>query len=208
MKRRNFWITIGVDALLSLGAYYSAYLVRFDGVIPPKDFQAFATTVMRVIAVKLVFLYSFKLYRGMWRYTGVHDLLNLLKALATSSGVILFGIITLYRFVGFSRGVFVIDFILSIVFLGGFRLGMRLLLSYSGDRELSNESVIRQAPAKRLLIVGAGSGGESLLREIKENRRLNYDVVGFVDDDVSKLKLTIHGVPVLGSLKDLRSVVT
>ena len=124
-----------------------------------------------------------------------------------SSAAVLVIILVFYRFQGFSRGVFVIDFLLSVVFLGAFRLGIRLITSsiLRGDR--SNGSDAPWAPSKRLVIVGAGNAGEKLVREIKETPRLNYEVVGFVDDNLSKVKMTIHGVPVLGPINNLSNIV-
>ncbi|MCX5815386.1 MAG: polysaccharide biosynthesis protein [Proteobacteria bacterium] len=207
IKRPIFWVMVGADTLLSIGAYYIAYCIRFEGFPPAEYFYVFAVTVVWIVLIKLIFLLYFKLYSGMWRYTGVHDLLNLLRALSISSGVILLGMLSLYRFGRFSRAVFLIDFLLSIIFLGGYRLGMRLMIPHLADKELRNEPEMQKSPQKRLVIIGAGNAGEKLLREINENPRLNYEVVGFVDDNVSKIMLTIHGVPVLGSLKMLPSVV-
>jgi FlaA1/EpsC-like NDP-sugar epimerase/ActR/RegA family two-component response regulator len=109
--------------------------------------------------------------------------------------------------VGFSRGVFIIDFLLSVMFLGGFRLGIRLIVPYMRERDLTDSNGDAWAPTKRLVIIGAGSAGEKLLREIKDNPRLRYVVVGFVDDNVSKFKMTIHGVPVLGTVSAMGRLV-
>ena len=182
-------------------------LVRFDGVVPHNELHTFLTTVVWIVPLKLIALFFFNLYRGMWRYTGVHDLLNLIKATVTSSATIVFIIPVFYRFEGFSRGVCIIDFLLSVMFLGGFRLGIRLFTSYMRERDLTDGNGDAWAPTKRLVIIGAGSAGEKLLREIKDNPRLRYDVVGFVDDNVSKFKMTIHGVPVLGAVSDMGRIV-
>ena len=205
IKRRNFWVMVGLDALLCLAAYYGAYFIRFE-VVSRKELMAFAATVVWVVPLKLVLLFSFKMYRGMWRYTGIHDLLNLLKALSVATGLVVFGVLSFYRFEGFSRGVFVIDFLFSVIFLGGYRLGIRILAGYVRGKELGNGSDTQPVKLKRLVIIGAGSAGEKLLREVKENRHLTYQVVGFVDDNLSKLKLTIHGIPVLGTIKNLAAI--
>jgi FlaA1/EpsC-like NDP-sugar epimerase len=207
LKRRNFWIMIGADALLCFGAYFAAYVIRFDGAVPRNELHTIEATVVWVISIKLVFLFSFGIYRGMWRYTGVHDLLNLVKGIAASTAMILFIILFLYRFHGFSRGVFVIDFLLCLILLGSFRLAVRVTAAYPRGKDLGNGPAARPAPLKRLVIIGAGRTGEKLLRELKENRRLNYNVVGFVDDNLSKLRLTIHGVAVLGTLSNLSRIV-
>ena len=208
IKRPNFWIMIGGDALLCIVAYYSSYLIRFEGAPPAVDFKVFVLTVVWIVLIKLILLFFFRLYRGMWSYTGIHDLFNLLRALSAASGVFLITTFLFSRNLPFSRAVFVIDFLLSIIFLGGYRLGIRLIASHLTGKELDSESDIRlPALSKKIVIIGAGRTGEKLLREIKENQRLNYEVVGFVDDNVSKLRLTIHGVPVLGSLKNLTTIV-
>ena len=206
-RRRNFWLMVGADAVLSVAAYFAAYLVRFDVRLPHNELHTFLTTVIWILPLKLLSLFFFKLYRGMWRYTGIHDLLNLLKATLASSAAIVFIILVFHRFEGFSRGVFIIDFLLSVMFLGGYRLGIRLITSYVRERELTDGNGDAWAPMKRLVIIGAGSAGEKLLREIKDNPRLRYDVVGFVDDNVSKFKMTIHGVPVLGAVSNMGRIV-
>jgi FlaA1/EpsC-like NDP-sugar epimerase/ActR/RegA family two-component response regulator len=198
---------VGADAGLSFAAYFAAYLVRFDVRFPHNELHAFLITVIWILPLKLLSLFFFKLYRGMWRYTGIHDLLNLLKATVASSAATLFIILVFYRFEGFSRGVFIIDFLLSVMLLGGFRLGIRLINSYMRERDLTDRHGDAWAPTKRLVIIGAGSAGEKLLREIKDNPRLRYDVVGFVDDNLSKLKMTIHGVPVLGAVSNINRIV-
>lgn len=191
---------------MCLAAYYAAYLIRFD-VLARSDMAAFRATAWWIVLLKLASLFSFKLYRGMWRYTGVHDLLNLLKALAVASALVVFGLLSLYRFEGFSRGVIVVDFLLCVVSLGGYRLGVRVLANSLWGEEAGNGSAARLTKLKRLVVIGAGSAGEKLVREVRENRRLSYDVVGLVDDNLSKLRLTIHGVPVLGPVKNLAAIV-
>jgi FlaA1/EpsC-like NDP-sugar epimerase len=151
-----------------------------------------------------VFIY-FGLYRGMWRYTSLVDLLNVLKATFTSSVLIILTILFIYRFQGFPRSVFIIDGFLTFIFIGGIRIVIRLLLSEkeSGLYFLFHSPFSKgkiTKPKKRLLIIGAGDAGEKMLREIRDNPRLNYDVVGFLDDDPNKKGMRIHGVPVLGPI--------
>jgi FlaA1/EpsC-like NDP-sugar epimerase len=141
----------------------------------------------------------------MWRYTSIHDLINLAKACVVSSGIIIFTLLISIRFVGFPRSVFVIDFLLTFLFLGGFRLGIRLYY----DRKSNIGRLVFQTSGnnyRRLLIVGAGDASEKLLREIKENRNLHYDVVGLIDDDVTKMRKTIHGIPVVGTTGDVGKI--
>jgi FlaA1/EpsC-like NDP-sugar epimerase len=193
------------DFLLIFLSYYFAYYLRFEGSIPPGEMANFLWTVMWIVPVKLIGLIFFDLYKGMWRYTSLHDLLNLIKACVASSSIIMVVLLISTRFIGFPRSVFIIDFLLTFLLLGGFRLGIRLYY----HQKSSSGSLFFDASAsnyKRLLIVGAGDASEKLLREIRENGTLQYDVVGLLDDDSSRLRKTIHGVPVLGAVKDMGSI--
>jgi FlaA1/EpsC-like NDP-sugar epimerase len=149
----------------------------------------------------------FGLYKGMWRYTSLVDLLNLLKATLTSSFGIMLAILFMFQFQGFARSVFIIDGMLTFIFIGGFRVSIRLLFSETPSGLPSFREVLTrrsekkpQRPKKRLLIIGAGDAGEKMLREIRDNPRLSYEAVGFLDDDHRKKGMRIHGVPVLGSV--------
>jgi FlaA1/EpsC-like NDP-sugar epimerase len=110
------------------------------------------------------------------------------------------------RFVGFPRSIFVIDLLLTFLFMSGTRVGIRLLLS--SGREKYRFPFFNKADEdkERVLIVGAGDAGEKLIREIKDNPGIRYDVAGFVDDDKHKQSQTIHGIPVLGSLDEVKKI--
>jgi len=191
---------------LALLSYYFAYYLRFDGDIPPAYLTRFLYTIIWIVPIKLACFFFFDLYRGMWRYTSIYDLINLSKACLTSSATIAIVLIITIRFIGFPRSVFIIDFLLTFLFVGGFRMGIRL---YYHRRNSSKAIPFLQTGdqnSKRLLIIGAGDGGEKLLREISENPNLHYEVAGLIDDNVSKLRQTIHGVPVLGTLNDIGEI--
>ena len=206
LKRRNFWIMLLGDAVLVGLAYFLAYYLRFDGNISATTYSNWVNTVIWIVPLKLACFLFFGLYKGMWRYTGVYDLENLVKACIASSAIIVSVLVISVRFVGFPRSVFAIDLLLTFVFLGGMRVAIRLLLSPKKGRfRLPFLSKIAEGQ-DRLLIVGAGSAGEKLLREIKDNPEIQYHVVGFIDDDARKLHQTIHGVPVLGSSGEIKVI--
>jgi FlaA1/EpsC-like NDP-sugar epimerase len=206
-RNRNFWITFLGDVCLVLLAYYCAYLIRFEGVVPADHQVIYLQTAWWILIMKTGCFFGFDLYRGMWRYFSVHDLINMAKACLLSFVMMIFIILSVYRFEGFSRSVFVIDLLLCVLIIGGFRMTIRLFLV----RRIKDwkHYIIRKrnTNVKKMVIVGAGSAGEKLLRELHENRDLDFDVMGFVDDDPKKFKHTLHGVPVLGSLQDLNAIV-
>ena len=86
-------------------------------------------TVVWIVPLKLACFFFFGLYKGMWRYTGIYDLENLIKACVISSGIIVFILVLKVRFVGFPRSVFAIDLLLTFLFLSGIRVGIRLFLT-------------------------------------------------------------------------------
>jgi FlaA1/EpsC-like NDP-sugar epimerase len=205
IRNKNFYLMISIDGCLVVAAYLLAFLLRFEGQIPQQEWKSFSTTILYILPFKMFVFIYFGLYRGMWRYTSLVDLLNVLKGTLTSSAVIILTILFIYRFQGFPRSVFIIDGFLTFIFIGGIRIVIRLLLSEkeSGLYFLFHSPFSKgkiTKPKKRLLIIGAGDAGEKMLREIHDNPRLNYEVVGFLDDDSNKKGMRIHGVPVLGPI--------
>ena len=208
LKQRNFWFVLLADTVLVSLAYYFAYLLRFDGAIPPKYFAGWSQTVIWIAPLKLLTFFYFRLYRGMWRYTSAYDFINLLKACFTSSGIIVLILLVSYQLIGFPRSVFIIDFFLVFLFLGGLRMGIRLYYYHQNGTKGFAFTQYKGGQTKNLLIIGAGDAGQMLVREIGENSRLHYNTIGFIDDDRSKLHQTIHGVPVLGAVDEVGNIVS
>ena len=126
IRRRNFWFMLFADAIIVGLTYYLSYLLRFDGVIPQTHITNFIYTALWIIPLKLAFFYVFGLYKGMWRYTSIGDLENLVKGCLASTITILLILLITVRFYGFARSVFIIDFFLVFIFIGGFRVAVRL----------------------------------------------------------------------------------
>jgi len=212
---KNFLIMLCSDALLLTGVWYFAHLLRFNFRIPSESMSVMLHTLAFVLVVKLITFYFFDLYQGMWRYTSIGDLLNVIKAASASSLIIIAVILFSHGFKGFSRSINIIDWVLTIFVISGFRLGIRLYFWVGPQKDLSaritlglfNRGKSREKEAKRLLIIGAGDCGEKIYREIRDNARLRYDVVGFVDDDPDKIGKKIHGTAVQGSTVTLKSTV-
>lgn len=191
MMHKKQMLQIAVDLVLLSAAYTAAYLLRFEGDIPKGDLGALAGTLPLLLAVKLVVFWLFGLYRGQWRYVSVHDMVQIGKASAISSLVFVLILVVVYRFQGFSRAVMIIDTFLAFMFVAGSRSLIRVF----------RES-LRGKKGVPVIIMGAGDGGEMLLREIRNNPQHGYQPVGFLDDDPAKKGVRIHGVPVLGARKD------
>lgn len=201
-KQKNFYFIFFTDLFLVGASYVFSYLLRFEGQIPVKEWENIYDALIYVIPIKLSIFFVFNLYRGMWRYTGINDLKNVIKSASVSSVVLILIVLFVHRFHGYPRSVYIIDWILTFVLVAGIRVFTRL---YFGKRDKHlfkyNSSVI--TGNKKLLIIGAGDAGEKTLRELKDNHRLNYEIIGFVDDDEKKIGKSIHGITVLGDIQKL-----
>ena len=212
---KNFVIILLADILLLSSSLFLAYLIRFDFHLPQPYSILLYQMLPFVLIVKIGCFYFFDLYRGMWRYTSISDLLNIIKASCVSSLVIICLILFSHsRFIGFPRSVFIMDWCFTILLISGYRLSIRLYferISNDNTSSIPTRQVLtlffkNMAETKKLLIIGAGDGGEKIYREIHNNNHLQYTVIGFLDDDLNKVGRKIHGVPVLGRIKDIKRI--
>ncbi len=196
-KRRLFEVLN--DLTLIVLSYWAAYLLRFDGAIVSPYYDQFVNSLPFVIVIQLAAFLGFGLYRGLWRYTSMNDLTTLFKSAfggwILSSAVFIF----VYRNQFYSRGVLMMDAVLLFGGLAGSRISFRLLRSW-----ISRFQGIKTG--RRVLIYGAGDGGELLLRELQNNAELGLYPIGFVDDDPQKIGRVIHGVRVLGPSSALQQL--
>ncbi|MBT8369311.1 MAG: polysaccharide biosynthesis protein [Deltaproteobacteria bacterium] len=212
---KNFFVVFVCDLLLILASMHIAHLIRFDFAVPSYYLDRLWQIMPFVLIIKIGCFYFFDLYRGMWRFTSVSDLLNVIKAAGVSSLLIICYVLLRYRFIGFSRSVFLIDWCLIVLLISGFRLGVRLYyqnISKERTGQPFYQSIINyfkgsNIGSKNLLIVGAGNAAEKIIREIRDNARLQYQVVGFLDDNPTKVGKKIHGIPVLGSIDKIKVAV-
>ncbi len=195
-KRRIFEVLL--DVILILLAYWGAYAMKFGALSGSAAWKLFFRTLPVLVFVKMATFLVMGVYRGIWRYTSLDDLIVFVKAVVISSVLSVMVVLFAFRFEGFSRTVFIIDGVLMFMFLAGSRLAFRLF------RQMI--PVTRSSEGRRVLIYGAGDAGELLLRELLNNRALKYSPVGFLDDDPAKSGKLIHGLKVYGGNGDLNSV--
>lgn len=206
LKNPNFYFIIIIDALIFVIAIVAAYLLRFDFSFNSLYVQQIKLVIFWIVPLKLAVFLFFGIYRGMWRYTGIRDFWLLVKACFLSTLLILAIILYVSRFEGYSRAVFVADGILTFLFTGGLRAAIRFyLVSYAKLPAIQKH--LAKINLKKVLIIGAGTTGEKLLRELLENYRQNYKVMGFIDDDPNKQARSIHGVPILGGVDSITDMV-
>lgn len=185
-------MTLLLDACLIPIAYYAAYLVRFEDRVL-EYLPLFYGSVPAVLVIQLGTLGLFGVYRGVWRFTSMSDLLRIGRATALGTMATVVALVYTTRFTGFSRAVFVLDWVFLFVLVAASRVSFRVFA----------EALRRRPPSfRRVFIYGAGAGGELVARELLNNADLERVPVGFIDDDRSKHQTRIHGVPVLGASED------
>ncbi|MDK9708689.1 MAG: polysaccharide biosynthesis protein [Desulforhopalus sp.] len=180
-------------------------MVRFEGLIVNQLPQILLFFPI-LIVTKIPVFYFFGLYRGMWRYTSIADLLNITKAVAVSSGFIIMSVLYMNRFDGLSRSVFFMDGVFTFLLICCHRGTIRYLLQ-TKDLTLWFAQDNEKKRKKRLLLIGAGAAAEKVIREIRDNVSVLYQVVGLVDDDPRKQGLKIHDIPVVGGVDTLKECI-
>ncbi|HXA19064.1 MAG TPA: glycosyl transferase [Thermoanaerobaculia bacterium] len=194
-KRRIFEVLL--DVLLISGAYYLAYAIKFGPFDGSPNWQLFLQTLPLIVLVKLVAFLVTGIYRGLWKYASLSSVTDFARAVALGSLVAVLVIVFTFRFDGFSRGVFVLDALMLFMLVAASRFAFRIL------RRLFP---VHAHGGKRVLIYGAGDGGELVYRELLNNPGLEYVPVAFADDDAAKTGRFIHGIPVYSTTTSFAEV--
>ncbi|MBN1392721.1 MAG: polysaccharide biosynthesis protein [Sedimentisphaerales bacterium] len=161
------------------------------------------------VIIKLVIFGFFNQYRGWWRYVGITDLIGILRASLVSTLIIvslwsalIFAPtsirLKLQDITSIGQGIFMADLFTTFLLLAGLRMLIRL---YHEEFR-----TIESGRLKRLLIVGSGNTGVTLLGDLHKKQVAEYEVIGFIDDDPSKQGTFILGLPVLGTVEDLPKI--
>jgi FlaA1/EpsC-like NDP-sugar epimerase len=198
---RNRYLLIADLILIVISVLVSfALKLELDNFFP--YYRAIFMMVMVAIMVKPVIYYSFGLYRRLWVYASVNELKIIVAAVAVSSVIVSAVMITLFILgviTGLPRSVLGIDFLLSLVFVGGIRFALRI-------RAEARAPQPRNGKIRKVLVIGAGDAGALVVRELLKNRQSNLEPVGFLDDDPGKQRHALYGVRVLGTLTELPEV--
>jgi len=189
--------SILLDMVLITVAYYTAYLLRFEGDLGA-NFDFFLKSLPIIIAFQILAFYIFGVYQRLWRGSRLGDVSVYVKAVTTGTILTMLAILFIYRFRSFSRAVFIIYWGLMLIFLSFSRFFFRIL----------DEWIIREnRNGKPVLIYGAGVGGQMVVREIETSNGCGRYLVGFLDDDPMKKGKKIDGYPVFGGEERLDEII-
>ncbi|MGC8769009.1 polysaccharide biosynthesis protein [Calditerrivibrio sp.] len=182
---------------IAIFSIYASYLLRFEFNIPDDFFNELVKHLPLIVFTKLLVFWYFNFFRGWWRFVSIYDAINITRSSFISTFFIMVYLYLIYGFYKMPRSAFIIDLFLFTILIFILRVSPRLLKESYG--KFLGKKVIK----KRVLIVGAGSAGQMIAREIKNNDKLHAEVVGFVDDDARKIKTKILGIPVIGSTEEI-----
>ncbi len=194
--RYRSWLNALFQAALIFLSLLLAWLLRFDFRLPDRLLLFSSAPVL--ILIRLLPIAYFGLLHGWWRYTGVRDAIDIFKAVVC--GTALFWVILRFALgvSSYPRSIYFLEALLTAGLLAGVRLGSRLLAeSARGDLSVS----------KRVVLIGAGSAAEMIIRETMQHGS-GYAAVACVDDDPSKRGMKLHGVPVVGSVDQLPAILS
>lgn len=200
---RNRFVLIG-DVALVVVSVLGSFALRLDVSELPYYFPAVVLMSVVALLIKIPIYFFFGLYRRLWIYASTGELrvitVAVTSASALVSGVMLLLIAAGRVLPGMPRSALGIDWLLSLVLIGGSRFALRILAEQSMSARSSGKS-------KRAIIVGAGDAGALVVRELQKPAQLNLVPVGFLDDDPAKQKHSIYGVTVIGTVSDLSSAI-
>ncbi len=200
---RNRFVFLG-DIALTIVSVLGSFALRLDVGELPYYFPAVVLMCVVALAIKIPVYFFFGLYRRLWIYASTGELRLITVAVTTASvltsGVMALLIVTGNVLPGMPRSALGIDWLLSLVLIGGSRFALRILTEQSmAARE--------NGKGKRALIIGAGDAGALVVRELQKSSQLNLTPVGFLDDDPAKQNHTIYGVAVIGKVEDLAALI-
>jgi FlaA1/EpsC-like NDP-sugar epimerase len=190
--------TVGIilhDILAACFAWLGAYWLRFNLAMPPDLFSAALSTLVWVVPLQAVAFWRFGLYRGIWRFASLPDLKRIVQAIGLAALLIPLVLILFRVSAAVPRSVLILDPLLLVILMGGSRM------AYRAWREHRLASVLHP-DSKPVLVAGAGSAADFLLRELGRSPS-GFHVVGLLDDSRDKQGRLVQGIPVLGTLDDV-----
>jgi FlaA1/EpsC-like NDP-sugar epimerase len=199
---RNHFLQVVFDIIVMNAAWFGSLVLRFDGKIPRTYINHAWKIAIVVTAIRLGVFFIFRLYQSLWSYSSVPEFFLVGKAVTVSTLIIWALALSAQslQMLPFPtpKAIGIIDWLLNILGLGGWRFAIRFRREWVISR-----SNAKNAVKKRLLIIGAGEAGSIIIREIFKELPSNYLTVGFVDDDPCKQGHSLHGIPILGTRKDI-----
>ena len=202
IKNKNLVLLLIIDSVIIVFSLFLSVFIRFDFTLPHYFLDNINNfSLVLIILVKIFCFRIFALYRGMWRYTSLWDMFNIIKANILGSSMILFYFYFNVGFLSTGRSVFLIDFLISLGLISFSRLGIRVFFSHVKDLLKNTEKNI-----KKVIIIGAGDTGQTISRQLLQNSNSKILIVLILDDNPKKIGRRLHNIPVEGPIKKLSNL--
>ncbi len=192
-------IFIVIDAMIMTFTIIFAFYLRLGWPLSSQYLDFLQKFLVPFMLLKLSIFYGLGMYRRLWRYASVQELRVIAQSVVLASFTVLFLSYSLGT-IPIPRSVFIVDGLLTLFMIGGLRFFGRIFAELRGLRRMSST-------ARRELIVGAGSAGGMLAKEMLKSSSLQYLPVGFVDDDKQKQGQRLHGIKVLGKISEIKDII-
>ena len=189
LTSKRAWLIALLKSVVIVTAFLSAYLFRFDLTIPSTYWPHITHLIVPLVLIKLISFRKMGLHHGWWRYVSLIDVIDIFKANVVGSLVFILYVTFVHGLQGVPRSVLLLDGVLCFLLICGVRFVTRAY----------RENYFAMPGAKKdhltqMLIFGAGSAGQMIVREVRSNPDLGKNVIGFIDDDPSKAEMKFQGV--------------
>lgn len=190
------------DAIIIIVCAFLAVFLRFDGDVPYNYLQNTIISLPALVAARLITFYVLKLYSRVWRYASIREFSIIVCAGVVSSALFYLYLILTNNIYTLPRSVHIISMVFVILGIGATRLTIRLYSHYKSERTNGLDGTEN----KNILIVGAGDAGAIIAREVLQNKKGGQKIVGFIDDDKSKIGMSMFGSKIIGDRDDILTV--
>lgn len=225
IKNKQVILLLILDIIFINLSAIIAFWIRFPDFLQAPDFIDYQKIAVFIMLIRLGIFYVYGLYQQMWRYTSISEFISIFYAVTISS-IAISAFVFFVRVHTYPRSVLLMDWLFCLVFINGIRFTPRVIRElrkrkgtpgFLGIWQLIVAIMYRanpwhkrrfwHLPSKRILIIGAGDAGEMIAKEIERHPELSYEVVGFIDDDLKKQGIRIHGLEILGTREKIADVV-
>ncbi len=191
-------IIVFIDLFLINAALFLAFMIRFNWQLSPAAATGYMSLILWATILRLVIFWIFGLYQWSFRHASIHEAISILKAVTVSTLLLVAIAFFQQHRAEIGRSVLLIDYLICLFFISVFRFFPRLIINLKQNHYVN---------PKRVLIVGAGSAGEMMARELMNRPNRMYQPIGFIDDDPTKKNSRIHGIKVLGNREEIPDIV-
>lgn len=198
MKQKKIISLLAIDAILINISYILSLYIRFEGDIVGKQFTSYFIRYrehfLYITAIKLLVFFFLKLYKPVWKYASIEELMTIVMASILSNAVVLSYMVV--RRDMLPRSIYILVALLDMVLIGGVRFSFRAFSTMGGN-------LLSHTRHKSVMIIGGGDAGALVIREYKNHTQLNSRPVAIIDDSKDKQGQMINGVPVVGNRDDI-----